>query len=231
MASGTSRMASDSDGEEWTAPFAPHEDGDPRSLAPSVSTPLLRVQEGVDLARITAADVVCDLGCGDAAMLLHLHALTGARCVGYEINSEQLEVARAAVAAAGVGDRVSVEDRDLLSVDLARFTVIFTFLTPWAVPQLQGRFRAEILERGARVVGYMWEYDALTKGGQILVERAASMQMFCYTAADGHVQADAAAMSPPPPGTASPLPPDADAARRRPPPPGSESAPRLARNI
>ena len=193
-----------SDEENW-APFEPHEDGDPRSLAPFVSTPLVRVQEGVDMAAITATDVVCDLGCGDARMLLHLHSLTGARCIGYEINPEQLETARAAVAAAGVGDSVSIQNCDLLDVDLAQFTVIFTFLTPWAVPQLQDKFRAEILERGARVVGYMWEYEPLTKGGQIQVERGASKQIFCYTAAAAadrqrtQVQTEGAACVPPPP--------------------------------
>ena len=95
-------MASESSDEENWAPFDPHEDGDPRSLAPFVSTPLARVQEAVTMAGISATDVVCDLGCGDARMLLHLHALTGARCVGYEINAEQLEAANSAVAAAGV---------------------------------------------------------------------------------------------------------------------------------
>ena len=47
-------------------PFPAHEDGDPRSLAPFETTPLLRVEESVAMASITEADVVCDLGCGNA---------------------------------------------------------------------------------------------------------------------------------------------------------------------
>ena len=171
--------SSSSDDEDWM-PFPAHEDGDPRSLAPFETTPLLRVEESVAMASITEADVVCDLGCGNARLLLHLHSLTGARCVGYEINPEQIEAARAAIAAAGAGGSVSIVDCDLREADLSPFTVIFTWLQPWAVPQLQDAFRAAILERDVRMLSYMWQYEPLTKGGLISVEVGASKQVFCY---------------------------------------------------
>jgi cyclopropane-fatty-acyl-phospholipid synthase len=52
---------------------------------------------------------VLDIGCGWGGMALYLHAKTGADVTGVTLSEEQLKVARARAAAAGVADKVRFE--------------------------------------------------------------------------------------------------------------------------
>ena len=149
------------DQEEWMPFPATAESDDSRSLAPFESTPLARVEEAARLANIASSDVVVDLGCGDARLLLHLHAITGAKCVGYEIDPALVEAARAAVKCASASARssVAIHDQDLRDADLSQATVIFSWLQPWAMPSMEPKLRAAVAERGARVISYMWPIE------------------------------------------------------------------------
>ena len=52
---------------------------------------------------------VLDIGCGWGGMALYLHQHTGAEVLGVTLSEEQLKVARARAAAAGVADKVKFE--------------------------------------------------------------------------------------------------------------------------
>ena len=59
---------------------------------------------------------VLDIGCGWGGLALYLHAATGADVTGITLSQEQLQVARARAAAAGVGDHVRFELVDYRAV-------------------------------------------------------------------------------------------------------------------
>ncbi|SFP78374.1 SAM-dependent methyltransferase [Sphingomonas rubra] len=59
---------------------------------------------------------VLDIGCGWGGMALYLHAKTGAEVLGVTLSEEQLKVARARAAAAGVADKVRFELIDYRAV-------------------------------------------------------------------------------------------------------------------
>ena len=53
-----------------------------------------------------------DVGCGWGALVIHAAQRHGVRAYGITLSGKQLELARARIAAAGLGDRVTVELRD-----------------------------------------------------------------------------------------------------------------------
>lgn len=60
---------------------------------------------------------VLDIGCGWGGMALYIHAKTGAEVLGITLSEEQLKVAQARAAAAGVADRVKFQLIDYRALD------------------------------------------------------------------------------------------------------------------
>ncbi|MCW3847148.1 cyclopropane-fatty-acyl-phospholipid synthase family protein [Sphingomonas sp. LB-2] len=60
---------------------------------------------------------VLDIGCGWGGMALYLHAQTGAEVLGITLSEEQLKIARARAALAGVADKVRFELIDYRDVE------------------------------------------------------------------------------------------------------------------
>ena len=78
---------------------------DKRSVCPLVLTPDKVLDSALQLANVTAADVVADLGCGDGRLLVRA-AQRGARAVGFDVNPWCLERSRAAAEDAHCSDRI-----------------------------------------------------------------------------------------------------------------------------
>lgn len=144
-------------------PFAP-DPGDERSLAPEGKTPPSTVRKVVELLGLSAEHTVFDLGSGDGEAMVVIAETCGARCVGYEINEELVAQSRALAEARGVSDLVEVrcEDLETASIPLDGNSILFVFLTPWAVNLLYDRLAAA-LQAGATVVSFLWYNDALVK--------------------------------------------------------------------
>ena len=73
------------------------------------------VPELLSFADLGAGEMLFDLGCGDARVLIDAATRLGAQGVGYEIDPLVCARARAAIASAGVGDRVTVHEADASS--------------------------------------------------------------------------------------------------------------------
>ncbi len=115
---------------------------------PDVVTAMLK------LAKVRKDDVLYDLGCGDGRIVVTAAKRYGCRAVGCDIDPLRIEDARKSVHRAGVQDRVSIEQKDLFSVDLRPATVVTLYLTPEynvkLLPQLAS------LPPGARVVSHQF---------------------------------------------------------------------------
>ena len=114
---------------------------------PAVVTAML------ELAHVTSRDVVYDLGCGDGRIVIAAAKIYGARGVGIDIDPARITDARAAAAAAGVGDRVTFRVGDIFdpAVTVKDATVVTLFLLPELNRRLRPRLQQE-LRPGARVV-------------------------------------------------------------------------------
>jgi cyclopropane fatty-acyl-phospholipid synthase-like methyltransferase len=121
-----------------------------------VGTPQNVVEAMLELARVTPADVVYDLGSGDGRIPITAAKNYGARGVGIEIDRFYLRDAYDNVAKAGVGDRVRFLNEDLFQADIHDATVVTLFLLPKLNLQLIPKFRRE-LKPGTRIVSHKFD--------------------------------------------------------------------------
>ena len=121
-----------------------------------VPTPQSAVDAMLELAHVTAADVVYDLGSGDGRIPITAAKTYGARGVGIEIDTFYLRDAIDNRAKAGVADRVTFVNQDLFEADISPATVVTLFLLPRLNQQLIPKLRRE-LRPGARIVSHQFD--------------------------------------------------------------------------
>jgi len=114
-------------------------------------TPPELVDKMLDLAGVTPADYVIDLGSGDGRIVIAAAKTYGAHAVGIDINPERIAEAKANAKKAGVENLVRFEENDLFKADIKDATVVTLFLLTSVNMKLRPRLLAE-LKPGTRVV-------------------------------------------------------------------------------
>ncbi len=114
-----------------------------------VPTPDTLVEKMLDMAKVTAADYVVDLGSGDGRTVIAA-ALRGARALGVEFNPDLVALSTHTAQKAGVAERASFTKGDLFEADLSKATVITLFL----LTEINLKLRPKLLglRPGTRVV-------------------------------------------------------------------------------
>jgi cyclopropane fatty-acyl-phospholipid synthase-like methyltransferase len=141
-----------------------------------VPTPDAVVSAMLDLAQVTAADMVYDLGSGDGRIVIEAARKYGARAVGIELDPELNKRAAKNAQKAGVAGRVSFVRADFFKTDLSEATVVTLFLSPNINARLQPKLRRE-LKPGARIVSHRFpmppdwkpERDLAVKGTHVFL--------------------------------------------------------------
>jgi len=120
-----------------------------------VPTPQVAVDEMLKMAKVSPNDFVIDLGSGDGRIVITAAKKFGARGLGVDLDTVLLRRARDGAQREGVADRVQFVEQNLFDTDLARATVITTYL----LPEMNERLRPKILalKPGTRVVAH--DYD------------------------------------------------------------------------
>ena len=118
-----------------------------------VPTPDAVVSAMLDVAQVTPADVVYDLGSGDGRIVVEAARKYGARAVGIELDPELNKKAMKNAEKAGVAGKVSFVRADFFKTDLSEATVVTLFLSPNINARLQPKLRRE-LKPGARIVSH-----------------------------------------------------------------------------
>jgi len=126
-----------------------------------VPTPQSLVDKMLDIAKVTPADYVIDLGSGDGRTVITA-AKRGARALGIEYNPEMVTLSQRNAAQEGVTDRATFVKADLFESDFSKATVITMFL----LPDINLKLRPKILnlKPGTRIVSNSftmgeWEHD------------------------------------------------------------------------
>ena len=114
-----------------------------------VPTPQVVVDKMLDLAKVTQADFVMDLGSGDGRTVITA-ARRGARALGIEYNPDLVALSKRNAAKNGVADRAEFVKADLFETDFSKATVITMFL----LPDINLKLRPKILglAPGTRIV-------------------------------------------------------------------------------
>ena len=117
----------------------------------------------LQLAEVTAADVVYDLGSGDGRIPIIAAQKYGARGVGIEIDPRLVTQSWGNANDGQVANRVKFITGDLFEADLSEATVVTMYLSPSIMKRLRPKLRA--LKPGTRIVSHQfpmpdWPPDA-----------------------------------------------------------------------
>ena len=117
-----------------------------------VPTPRDVVDKMLQLARVRKDDLLYDLGCGDGRIVVTAAGRYGCRAEGFDIDPRRVEESLQNVRKNNVGNLVTIEQKDIFTLDLSRADVITLFLLPSLnanlIPQL------EKLKPGSRIVSH-----------------------------------------------------------------------------
>ena len=121
-----------------------------------VPTPQALVDKMLDMARMTPADFVIDLGSGDGRTVITA-AKRGARALGVEYNPDMVELSKRNAAKEGVGAKANFVKADIFESDFSEATVITMYL----LPSLNVKLRPKILDLkpGTRIVSHAFSME------------------------------------------------------------------------
>jgi precorrin-6B methylase 2 len=125
-----------------------------------VPTPQPVVEKMLELARVTKDDIVYDLGCGDGRIVVTAAKKYGCRAWGFDIDPERIQEAKENVEKNGVGHLVTIQQKDIFTLDLSPASVVTLYLLPSLnvklIPQL------EKLKPGSRIVSHDFDMKGVT---------------------------------------------------------------------
>jgi SAM-dependent methyltransferase len=124
-----------------------------------VPTPQPVVDKMLELARVKRGDLVYDLGCGDGRIVVTAAKRYGARAVGFDVDPQRIAEARENVQSNGVEHLVTIEQKDIFTLDLRPANVVTLYLLPRLnvrlIPQL------DRMKPGSRVVSHDFDIEGV----------------------------------------------------------------------
>jgi SAM-dependent methyltransferase len=120
-----------------------------------VPTPQPVVDAMLEMARVTATDVIYDLGCGDGRIPITAAQKYGARGIGIDIDPARIAEAGENAKAAGVTAKVRFLNQDLFTSDFSDATVVTLYLLPSLNEKLIPKLKA--LKPGTRIVSHAFD--------------------------------------------------------------------------
>jgi SAM-dependent methyltransferase len=115
-----------------------------------VPTPQDVVEKMLELAKVKKTDVVYDLGCGDGRIVVTAAKKYGCKAVGFDIDPARVKDSLANVRKNKVEKLVTIQKKDLFTLDLSKANVVTLYLLPELnvklIPQLKK------LPPGSRIV-------------------------------------------------------------------------------
>jgi len=152
-------------------------------LAPFVPTPMKVVAKMLQLAAVTSADTVIDIGCGDGRIVIAAAKDYGARGVGIDLDPSLIVKSEENATQAGVADRVEFRREDATKADLSAATVVTMYLLPHGTLIITPVLEAQ-LKPGTRVVCHgfpihEWQ-DRLIEAAEVRGEDGKLHKVFLY---------------------------------------------------
>jgi cyclopropane fatty-acyl-phospholipid synthase-like methyltransferase len=131
----------------WTVPRRPSHQPD----VEFVPTPQTVVYQMLELARLTADDVLYDLGSGDGRIPVLAAQRFGARAVGIELDPSLVDISRQIARDNDLDGKVVFREADLFAADISAATVVTLYLSSPVNARLERKLKRE-LPVGARIV-------------------------------------------------------------------------------
>jgi predicted RNA methylase len=125
-------------------------------IAPFVPSPFQVIQHMLEMSDLRAGEILFDLGAGDGRTVIMAAKSFGARAVGVELREDLAKKALSTIHENGLGDRVTIVNGDMFSVNLTSADVVFLYLTTSANEKIRPKLEHD-LRKGVRVVSHDYE--------------------------------------------------------------------------
>jgi SAM-dependent methyltransferase/predicted small secreted protein len=133
-----------------------------------VATPEDVVDMMLHVARVSRDDVLYDLGCGDGRIVVAAAKKYRCKAFGYDIDPQRVKESLDNVKKSGVGRLVTIEEKDIFTLDLRPATVVTLYLLPGLnvrlIPQL------EQLRPGSRIVSHDFDMKGVKPDAVLTME-------------------------------------------------------------
>jgi outer membrane protein assembly factor BamB len=124
-----------------------------------VPTPQDVVEHMLEVAKVKRDDRVYDLGCGDGRIVVTAAKKHGCRAAGYDIDPECVRMSEANVRKHDVAHLVTIDRKDMFTLDLSGADVVALYLLPRTSHRLLPQLAR--LKPGARIVSHAFEIPGL----------------------------------------------------------------------
>jgi SAM-dependent methyltransferase len=125
------------------------------------------ISKMLQMAQTRKSDLVYDLGCGDARILVLAAQKYGCRGVGYDIDPVRIQDSKENVARNHVEKLVTIIQDDIFTVDLSKADVIPLYL----LPDMNRRLLPQLdkMKPGSRIVCHNYDLDEIMSDKTITV--------------------------------------------------------------
>lgn len=124
-----------------------------------VPTPQDVVEKMLELADVKKDDLLYDLGCGDGRIVATAAKKYGCKAIGYDVDKRRIKESVETVRTQKVEKLVTIEQKDIFTLDLSKANVITLYLLPSLnvrlIPQL------EKLKPGSRIVSHSFDMEGV----------------------------------------------------------------------
>jgi len=167
-----------------TAPVPEPVFGTPGKDSGWIPTPAGMVETMLEMAGVTASDLVCDLGSGDGRIPLLAAKRYGARGLGIEYNGDLVRYSDSVALKEGLADRVKFVQGDIFAVDFTHATVVTLFMPP----DFNRKIRPALLamKPGTRVVAFNFGMDDWQPDDSVYVDAQRGMLWRVPARVDGN---------------------------------------------
>ena len=161
--------------EKPQEPFVPRS-GQPGKDVVWVPSPPEMVNKMLEIAKVTPADYVIDLGSGDGRNIIAAAKL-GARGHGVEYNPDMVVLSRKLANEAGVADKAKFVEGDMYVADISKATVMALFLLPVNLNKLAPKFLE--LTPGSRIVANTFGIDGWEPDFRTSLPQGSECESWC----------------------------------------------------
>jgi precorrin-6B methylase 2 len=143
-----------------------------------VPTPHEVVEKMLELAKVTKKDVVYDLGCGDGRIVVAAAKKYGCKAYGFDVDPQRIKESKARVAKNKVEKLVTIEKKDIFTLDLSKANVVTLYLLPdlnvKLIPQL------EKMKPGSRIVSHAFDMKGVKPDKVVTVKTKDDREITVY---------------------------------------------------
>ena len=141
-----------------------------------VPSPPEMVNKMMEIAKVTPADYVIDLGSGDGRNVIAAAKL-GARALGVEYNPDMVALSQKLAREAGVADKAQFVEGDMYAADISKATVMALFLLPVNLNKLAPKFLE--LTPGSRIVANTFGIDGWEPDFRTSLPQGSECESWC----------------------------------------------------